>query len=322
MDENLVGYLLKALDPDAERAVADYLASDPEAERRLELLRQVLEPLGADIAAPTPPPGLAVRTLACVAEYCCRQLPPAPKLPATRGGGGAPRRWWRRADVLVAATVLLTVGLLVPSTVNWARHKEQITLCKDNLRKFGFALHKYRDQHKGAFPTIKDEKEPFKVAGLFVPVLHDAGVLPDDVSVRCPAQGLPKKSPWSLAQLREMTPEEFQQKADDLACCYAYSLGFRDPQGRYEGPRAEPNPHQSLVPLLADAPPFDDPRLGNSPNHGGAGQNVLFLDGHVTYHRTRNVGFEGDDIYLNKAGEVKAGLDRLDAVLGRSAARP
>src|SRR5437899_9172807 len=75
MDDNLVGYLLGALDGDTHRAVDDYLRSDPDACRKLDRLRRALEPLEADRDDVAPPPGLAVRTLARVAEL---RLPPAP----------------------------------------------------------------------------------------------------------------------------------------------------------------------------------------------------------------------------------------------------
>src|SRR5262245_56575572 len=99
-DEDLLGYALRALDPEAERELDIYLAGSPEARRRLELFRQALEPLAADRQEEAPPPGLAVRTLARVAEYCCRELPKAPAVSAAPAAPSG-RRWWRRADVLV-----------------------------------------------------------------------------------------------------------------------------------------------------------------------------------------------------------------------------
>ena len=60
--------------------------------------------------------------------------------------------------------------------------------------------------------------------------------------------------------------------------------------------------------------------MGNSLNHGGRGQNVLFHDGHVEFCVSRLVG--GDDIYLNRDMKVAAGVGCSDAVLGSSAPRP
>ena len=69
------------------------------------------------------------------------------------------------------------------------------------------------------------------------------------------------------------------------------------------------------------APPAN-PAVGNSANHGGTGQNVLFLDGSVRFCPTRTVGLSGDDIYLNRVGRQAAGLDAADTVLGSSASSP
>ena len=48
------------------------------------------------------------------------------------------------------------------------------------------------------------------------------------------------------------------------------------------------------TPILADRPPAQG--WGNSPNHGGTGQNVLFVGGNVGFFTTRTVGPENDEI--------------------------
>ena len=101
--------------------------------------------------------------------------------------------------------------------------------------------------------------------------------------------------------------------------CYAYSLGFRDERsGAYHGPSDNPN-SSSQTPIMADRPPAQG-LPHNSINHGGAGQNVLYADGHVKFLTERTHG--GDDIFLNRALEVAAGVDAADIVLGYSSARP
>jgi prepilin-type processing-associated H-X9-DG protein len=71
---------------------------------------------------------------------------------------------------------------------------------------------------------------------------------------------------------------------------------------------------------LADRPPAEGIN-SNSINHGLAGQNVLFADGHIRFLSTRKIGAD-DDIYTNRDGRVGAGLDVSDIVLGYSSARP
>jgi prepilin-type processing-associated H-X9-DG protein len=320
MDENLIGYLLDALDPETRREVARSLEADPELRQRLELLRQAVAPLEADRADSEPPLGLVIRTLGRVAEHCCRDLPHAPAPP--RSPTVTFRRpFWRRADVLVAASILVVaLGLALSWLVN-LRDRQGLLACQNNLREFFTGLKTYSDQHDRNFPNVATAaRTPRNVAGLVVPMLVSAQALPRGASIRCPGNGAAAPAEWTLEQIQNMTDEEFAQTAGRLACCYAYSLGYRDADG-YHGPRFDPEQPNELLPLMSDRPP-EDPRAGNSPNHGGRGQNVLYTDGHVSFKTTRSAGFGGDDIFLNRAQKVEAGLDPHDTVLGNSAARP
>lgn len=331
MNENLVGYALNALDENTERQVEAYLAEHPEARQTLARVRQALAPLAADAAPPEPPRDLFARTVALVAEHICKhepkpttadqplaELPKAPPVHSDSATGG--RGWWRRADVLIAACLLVTMlGVLLPalSHLRSASGEAAMTACANNLRQFYTALQTYHDQH-GAYPNVAAEA-PRDVAGMVVPILADAGTLPTDASIRCPGNGPHLACNVTLASLRTMPPDEFQAKAPSLSHCYAYSLGHRDAQGTYYTPGSTARRPDSLNPLMADRPPSEG-AVANSMNHGGTGQNVLYLDGHVRYLTARHVS--GDDFFLNLDNEVAAGRGPTDAVLGYSAARP
>jgi prepilin-type N-terminal cleavage/methylation domain-containing protein/prepilin-type processing-associated H-X9-DG protein len=69
------------------------------------------------------------------------------------------------------------------------------------------------------------------------------------------------------------------------------------------------------VPIGADmgpslTPPYDDPTAppgsskGNSKNHGGRGQNVLFADAHVSFSSRNDVGRGADNIYTASANSI------------------
>jgi prepilin-type processing-associated H-X9-DG protein len=324
MHEHFVGYLLDALDPDERQLVESHLRANPEARRQLNHLREFLQPLAADRNTVEPPPGLWVRTLACVAEHQCRRLPSAPPPPPSRPV--VPNRgWWRRADLLVAASIFLCLALLIPPGINKLRYLQNITTCKENLHQFYHALKVYSDHQGGAFPNVATAAPaPKNVAGLVVPILRQSvGFPPDGTFVTCPAQPDPPSCSVSLREVEEMDPEEFARRAPGLAGVYAYTLGYDDGTG-LQGMRLETGAPNQVLPLMADQPPLDIERggIGNSPNHGGRGQNVLYIDGHCAFQTTRHVGFEGDDIYLNQNDLVRAGTNLFDAVLGRSAARP
>jgi prepilin-type processing-associated H-X9-DG protein len=314
MHDNQVGYLLGSLDDAEMRQVEKTLRDSGESQRQLALLKKALRPLAADRDDVAPPDGLAQRTLAKIAKQGGWDLPRAPRdaerAASSRSG------WWRRADVLVVATLLiLALGASSPLLYRASRQRGTLE-CQENLRQFFVGLTTYRDQH-GAYPDLTRES-PRNVAGLVVPVLADAGVLPGSFSIRCPEVGPPLSCALSLAQVRTMPPEDFQTQAPNFALCYAFALGYRDPAGGYHGPWQAPG---SSWPILADRPPSDG-SPGNSPNHGGTGQNVLFLDGHCQFVPQRTVGDPEDDIFCNHEQRVAAGIGAHDIVLGYSSARP
>jgi prepilin-type processing-associated H-X9-DG protein len=318
MQDQFVGYLLNALDPATHRQVDRYLAAHPECHEQLELLRQAMQPLDFDREVDDPTPGLAMRTLAHIAEHTSRRLPQAP--PEVSRGPAAGRTWWRRSDVLVAASLLLCVLLFTPPVLSHIRREYQVQACKNNLGVMGQALLRYSDLHQGKFPNVADEKPPYNVAGMVVPVLYESGVLSPDCNVQCP--GGPPIQPTSLnaSQLKDLPHVEFFDKAPFLSGSFAYSLGYRQ-AGTVQGMRNDGVQPQSLAPLMADAPlwPLSD---ANSANHGGAGQNVLYMDGHVVFCSNRFVGYDRDDIYCSKAHKIEAGVNRFDAVLGQSSSHP
>jgi hypothetical protein len=330
-DENLIGYVLNALDPDAQRVVEEELLVHPEMVRRLESARRALEPLAADSENPEPPRDLRFRTLARVAEYRCAEPVSIPLAPPIRSTAPV-RSWWRRADVLVAASLLLVFLPMAASGITYARHRYNIIACQNNLRQFNLALSGYQQTHR-KLPEV-EEDPPRNYAGMVVPVLYEGGFLSpnSNLSVACPANGHrapPNVTLEKLMDLSESDPVEFARQISQLMGCYSYSLGYRDKDGCLCGPfydKASGN--LRFLPIMADRPPFEQQQCeanalaGNSRNHGQKGQNVLFMDGHCLFFTTRNVGMNGDDIYLNRNNLPAAGVDCMDTVLGASNFRP
>jgi hypothetical protein len=321
MDENLVGYLLKALDTDEQHEVERYLREHPEAHKRLEQLRGGLDLLARDAGDGEPPADLWIRTLARVAEHKCRTLPAAP--PADRAAAVPRGSWWRRADVLVAALLLIVVGGLGVTAVARLIPDRHVVECANNLREFDKALEAYADNHNGQYPWV-GEKPPRNFAGSFVPALNEARVMPPGLSVSCPGDTPRPPDSYTFADLERLTPDEFRAVSRRLAGCYAYSLGYQEPGGLML--LGLTRAMDGLLPIMSDAPPAHDNgnevSPGNSTNHGGKGQNVLFRDGHVEFRTQRTVGPGDDDIFLNAEQRVAAGRGPRDAVLGRSDAVP
>lgn len=317
MDENLVGYLLQSLDADTHRQVEADLRTSPEARTRLETLRRFLEPLEADRDG-DPPADLALRTLAFIAHDRCRpspsairpSLPSAPKAPSDY----VPSSWsWhRRADALVAACIAVVCLGLVFSGLGRAWSSYQVVACQKNLKDFHSALMAYSDTHEDKkFPLVQPAP-PGNLAGIFVPVLSDSGLLGSTTNVNCPATG--QHRPPVRDVLSELD-----------AGCYAYSLGYNEGGNGPASHQGLGRDDDELLPIMSDGPRFlggDRVADGNSPNHGGRGQNVLHIGGHVDFYTQRTVGVGGDDIFVNREGRAAAGIHWQDTVLGAWRATP
>jgi hypothetical protein len=317
MEENLVGYLLKALDDDTQRQVEASLQESPELRSRLELSQRALAPLSADRQPPEPHPGLVLSTLARVAEYQCRKLPDAPPPPRSQSTP-VTRHWMRRADALVAALLLIVLGGVGSSLVVHLWREYYRTACQENLRRIGSGLQNYCEVHDGNFPIVA-ENGPRGVAAIFVPALCDNGMLGPDVSVACPAKEHRPPKRRTIQELEDLyarDPIRFRSEARELTGGYAYSLGYVDAAG-YHGLRRD---FGDDLPIVADR--LDSLAQANSANHGGGGQNVLHIGGHALWRSTRFVGINGDDIFVNRANQVLAGIGPDDTVLGPGDASP
>jgi len=149
----------------------------------------------------------------------------------------------------------------------------------------------------------------------------------------CPAE--PGTTPFSLAKVPEELPEGFELikawdfggRYDDVNnpsrhCSYAYHMPF----GRYAlQTSCEPG-----MTVLADRNPWMDPkrvddpklgwdrfdpsasdpnrvRIGNSDAHKRRGQNVLFLDCHVSFEKRPTCGIDDDNIYSTALDATVAG---------------
>jgi hypothetical protein len=318
MEENLAGYLLGALDPESERQVEQYLANHPHARPRLEQLRRTLERLSADRDGVDPPADLRFATLARIAEYRCRTLPQAPVPLRSQLAGGRPS--WRAINVVVAACLLIVLSGVGAHWVYQRWNAQDQLACQNNLERWYLALTSYADQNGGALPKI-EAQPPKNRAGLFVTMVPDTGF-----TVTCAANGQRGPGPFTLQELVDMesnNPERFQNLIRELSGCYAYSLGYEeweDGKPKLVGLRLDSG---ATMPIMADRPPMQD--VGslstNSPNHGGKGQNVLFVGGQVRFLIEPKVNGD-DDIYHNRDYQVGAGKDMRDVVLGASNSCP
>ncbi|NLF71564.1 MAG: hypothetical protein GX575_21230 [Candidatus Anammoximicrobium sp.] len=331
MREDLLGYLLNALDEAERRRVFESLQKDPQLRQELESLRRDLRPLDATNRDYEPPAGLAELTCELVEGYAEQHAVGVPQSPLPRRSGrwqgrfGAreacvPAHGWSAADMIVVAGILLAISLIFFPAMARSRYLAQVAYCQENLRQLGIALASYSEQHDGFFPRIPVSGNR-AVAGIYAPLLFESQYLDNPRIVLCPgselaARGSEFRIPF-LAELDQADGLRLQTLQRLIGGSYGYTLGSLGGDG-YVTPRNRLRQHFAL---LADAPSLH--LAGRqSGNHGGRGQNVLFEDLHVEFLPSPRNDAIGDDLFRNRYGYVEAGLDEGDSVVAPSNVGP
>ncbi|MBL8891966.1 MAG: hypothetical protein JNL67_18465 [Planctomycetaceae bacterium] len=344
--EDLLGYLLGALEAEEHRRVDRAVSECPEVQYELSRLREQLAPLarleeveslsgasGSDF-----PSGLARRACEFVArevrvvEQGGRPSATGPEVEAAGSpraarsvamsavsGDFSGRAAWQLQDfIVVAAVVMLAAGVLSPAILA-SRNQMRLAACQDNLRQVGMALFNYAEAHDNRFVPIA-RTGPLNVAGSYAPVLKSGGYIQEDRVFFCSSAVQNRlhevRETPSLETLENAFRENSQQLADlqsSMGGSYGYSLGYYD-QEQYMGPM---NLGRSFRVMMADAPSAS---LANrdSANHDGQGLNILFEDGSVRHSATSSIGFGKESIFVNRNGLVAAGADVHDSVIGAS----
>jgi hypothetical protein len=308
--QEMIDYTFGALDEPRRAQVEVEIANDPALAGKLDRLDRNIGRLLDDGDTFEPPLDLAERTLAFVASARPRRtildfVPVA-----------VPFRW---ADVAVAAGIFIAGMVTLLPAVHRSKIQTDQAVCSFNLGQLGQSLATYSTTH-GFYPYPPPDS-PIPYAGIFKVMLHDEGHLWDQSVLDCPSNGPIHRPPAlpdynALCALQDRDPQQFRKM---LTCDYAYHLGYRQPDGTGPpGPIPAGAGLHARIALLADRPAHDENGAilaGNSPNHAGLGQNVLFSDGHVGWHHTRALGPSDSDMYLNNLKRPEPGMNAYDAVL-------
>ncbi|MHC4504133.1 MAG: DUF1559 family PulG-like putative transporter [Planctomycetota bacterium] len=201
----------------------------------------------------------------------------------------------RRTLVGVVVTVLivgLAVAVLVPLLAA-ARERARRTRCASQLKCMGYGIHLYSSDFNEAFPSYGVAASTPKEAAVTDPAVANPvaslGMLYPDFSsdgkvFTCPsaANAIPVERDLTAAELNRLRAgaREFDTLFTRKHTDYAY-----DP--------AHTAAHNASVAVAADA---GSPGR-RSPNHGGKGQNVLYIGSNVEWQRSPYCGYERDDIY-------------------------
>jgi hypothetical protein len=315
MRDHLLGYLLKALEPDEHELIERHLEADERLRQDLLLLQRSLEPLAADDELHLPPAGLAQRTCQFVMQRT--EIMPAALSPAPTTFTAAAARRWSLLDLTVAAAVMIAAGVLFIPAIHNSRVQAQLTACQNNLQRLGTALTKYSElDPQRRFPVVPEQGK-LAVAGVYAPTLVSRQLISDPSDVLCPSSALAAERSFRLPTLEELNQATEQRLAEmrrRMGGSYGYTLGYRE-DGSYHPVK---NMGRTHFALMADAPA---PDLRSTNNHV-CGQNVLFEAGNVAHLRTCQVEGHPDRIYTNDAGQAAAGLHRDDAVVVSSERGP
>jgi hypothetical protein len=330
MRERLLGYLFGALD-DAETLQVEMALADPRIgaalRRDLDALRRAVKPLELDRQPLQPPPGLAGRTLRFIATQAApaRSAPGRPVqrpvrrpvvTPAETERSGGRRAWLDRA--IIAATALAACVLVAPlllDSIADARSRR----AERNLQRLSGGLQGYAESHR-IYPT-PPSTGPLSRAGLYAPTLvSEQRLLADDGTVLVPDTELARRGGFRVPSLEEVEAAVGTPRFDELVRTmggdFGYTLGHRDAAGVLQPNRNQRRTHH---PLMADAPDHTDEQ---SDNHPEGIHHVLFEDGHVKRLLRDGLHHRDDHLYRNHDGQVAAGKDVEDAVIGDSHDRP
>ena len=322
MRENLIGYLLDSLD-EHERVEIDVALKKQNpsraTEKELTHLQRALEPLRIDRDPIEAPTGLAERTIAATRQLAGEQssLPSASDavIPATHQ-----RAWIDR--LILAAAAVAAVVLIVPLLRESIEDSRAIR-AERNLQQVGRALHGYADTER-MFPTPPGEG-PLSRAGLYAPTLVSAHrLMPDDGLLVYPGSALDQAGNFRIPDRETVQKaiggEGFERLIERMGGDYGYTLGHRDEAGILQPIRDQRRTHH---PLMADAPDASGER---SSNHPEGIHHILYEDGRVEKIDIAgdNLGrlHRDDHLYRNHDGEIAAGKDEEDAVIGDSHHQP
>lgn len=348
MHEDLIGYLLGALEPHEMRRVAQWLEEDPEARRELEAIERSLRPLEEAYEPPEPPSqDLVAKTLAALpplpdrsgeegesvgkvgeeatssgaVDHQAVDLPRlGPSIDTVRGRGYGWTDWLGAA---AAAVVMLTV--IIPALAA-GRLEARKTACQDNLRQFGTAITQYVTRSpQERMPAVAEAgREAF--AGVFMIRLNEAGLLTEPDLRWCPSLDQPLGTEAALTdlaavptldELHGVPVDRLKQIQQYAGGQYAYNLGVVE-DDRLKSPRFE---SRASFAIMSDAPlsgTTATTQHGRLVGHNGTGINVLYEDGRVRFRPTATLETIPDHPLLNHRGEVEAGVSVDDATLAPS----
>jgi hypothetical protein len=254
MRDDLIGFVLGALEPDEHEAIRQRAEQDRELQRQVQWVERCLQPLAAMRDEVVPPRGLAARTCqhlltvtggaveeeartpaaweAALVAPPGEDAPPGGPLTRAPAWGNDRTEWsgesrqWTLADFVVAAGVCLAVSCLFFPAISNSRHNMQLAHCTNNMRQLGSSLDDFSRTAGGYFPVIPPAGN-LSFSGVYAAKLAAKGLVSDSRVFLCPAKGntvvlkIPPLQDIAAAQGPRLVTWHRTMGGD-----YAYTLGF------------------------------------------------------------------------------------------------
>ena len=294
-DLSLIDFLLGRCEADERPGIQARLQHDHGFQKRHDDLSHAFAALSL-LPAAEPPENLLDRTSARIASARRTEA-----LIAREEMARAPLRpTFAFREVAVAAAAVLVLAVIFLPSLRQARSAARIQECASQVGRIGTGLLTYANSNGGALPGVVASRH-------WLPGANDS--VSNSAALWKLVQGRYVSSPV-LFQCPAVGGNSFEVKAGmtDFPACKYIGYSYQHMMGGRTLHVSDPAlaPMSGTMAVLADGSPifvdgrFQPQRLAAraSDNHGGAGQNVLYLDWHVGWASTADAGVDGDNIYL------------------------
>lgn len=346
--EDLIGYVLGALDASEEQTIASALEQDLTLRERLAEVEDKLSNLPDRFVEIDPPAGLLDKTLNTISivdttfgneddSHSLSKPTDTVRLPSRMSADsetGVKKSNWSLIDLVVSCSVCLVFASILLPSIASSRFQSDMLFCQNNLRTIGYNLASIADSYDGKLEVVRHNDQID--VGQYVKMMIDAELAAESSGMICPSDPLKEQtqSEYEAAWFRsvshiasesvELVTPEMELATSTVGRNHSSDLQTY-PCGSYSFavPARKKNSKQLVkvsVPcstdqvLAGDAPCSERPGF-QSLNHGAKGQNVLYGDLSVSYINDSAYLPSGDHIYLNNQGEVQPGFSLKDNLL-------
>jgi len=311
-DAILTDYLMGQCDPVQREQIARRLDEDGEFAKRAEKLGGLLKVLDA-AEAPEVSELVIARTVEAVSAAARTEALLAREAVVSRPVS-RPTFSFKELGAM-AALLFIAATILLPSFQR-ARQLAVDQACQAQAGQIGVALGQYANANKGELPAMGRTDAAWLVDADGSPVSNSRNLwrlVQDKIahpqSFQCPAVRKPEFP--NVAQMTMLADFPSREFID-----YSYHNGVNVGPVRISGEHL--GRAAAEMAILADRTPvFPDGRFdprclnqSNSPNHGGRGQVVLYLDGHGAWTDHAEVGVDRDNIWLVQGVSHYRGIER------------